>query len=228
MAASSGSRSSLEELAKDTVKELAPWRSGLAWWIILIEGIVVALAGLLMILTPRGTNRNIALFLTGALAVAGLLQLWTLLRARTPEHVDTLVSARAAVAVFAGLIVLDLFFWGHLTWQVGLITVGTASLVYGLLGLVLIYRWKGARRQNAIIETTFFVIVGLLMLYAQVGSAGSVETAIQVLAWLSLLTGLGLVGFAFFRRSKDEEYRAAVEKVSGMVGARQKKLDEEQ
>ena len=50
----------------DTAKELAPWRANLAWWIILVEGIVLAAIGLLTLFNPEGADRDLALIFTAA------------------------------------------------------------------------------------------------------------------------------------------------------------------
>lgn len=206
--------------AVDTARELAPWRSGLAWWIVLVEGVVVAIIGLLVLLNPRGANQNLALIFTGALAVAGLLQLWSVFRNRVPETADSLVSGRASVALFAGLVILLLFFRDNLIVAVGLTTVGLASLIYGLLGLVLMFKWRGAGQRVAIIEMIFFIVVGVLMLYAQLGGADELQTITRDHR-LALLAGAGLIAFAFYRRSQVGQAEDTASEASGATGTEQ-------
>ena len=99
---------------------------------------------------------------------------------------------------------LLLYFLGHLTPSVGLIIVGLASLLYGLLGLILVFRW-GAGRRVAIIEIIFFSVVGVLMLYAQLGGADELQTVITIISWLALLAGAALIALAFYRRSRADD-----------------------
>ena len=62
--------------------------------------------GLLVLLDPNKANVRLALLLTAALPVTGLLQVWSVLRVKAPESVDTAAGARAAIGVCAGVIVL--------------------------------------------------------------------------------------------------------------------------
>ncbi len=207
----------------DTAKELAPWRANLAWWIILVEGIVLAAIGLLTLFNPEGANRNLALIFTAALAVAGLLQLWSVFRSRVPDTIDSVVSGRASIAVFTGLVVILLYIRGFLTVEVGLIVVGLASLIYGLLGLLLVFKWSGAGRRTAIVEMIFFTLVGVLMLYAQLGGTDTIGGAIRIIAWLALVAGVGLIALAFYRRSTSEGSPADVSATSTQL-----EVDEQQ
>ena len=196
----------MSDLSNETVskaKEIAPWRSDLSWWVILVEGIILGGVGLLVLVDVQRTNANVALIFTAALAVAGLMQLWAVARNQVPENLDSLVSGRASIAVFAGLSVLLLYFMDNLTQGVGLILVGLASLLYGLLGLVLALRTDGARRRSAIIETILFSLVGALMIYTQFAGGAAVSTAVSIIGGLALLLGIGLIIFAFLRRRDD-------------------------
>jgi uncharacterized membrane protein HdeD (DUF308 family) len=208
----------MTDLSHETLrkaKEIAPWRSDLKWWVILVEGIVLGIVGLLVLVDVQRTNANVALIFTAALALAGLLQLWAVARGQVPEDLDSLVSGRAAIAVFAGLSVLLLYFLDKLTQGVGLILVGLASLLYGLLGFVLVFRTDGARKRSALIETILFSLVGALMIYTQFAGATAINTALTIIGGLVLLLGIGLIIFAFLRRSestaRDQEATADVE-----------------
>jgi hypothetical protein len=196
----------MSDLSQETVskaKDIAPWRSDLSWWVILVEGIILGGVGLLVLVDVQRANANVALIFTAALAVAGLMQLWAVARNQVPENLDSLVSGRASIAVFAGLSVLLLYFLDNLTPGVGLILVGLASLLYGLLGLVLALRTDGARRRSAIIETILFSSVGALMIYTQFAGGAAVSTAVSIIGGLVLILGVGLIIFAFLRR-RDE------------------------
>lgn len=53
------------------------WRTSVPWWVVLIEGVVLAAIGGLMLLSSKKANGNVALILTVGLAVAAWLVLVT-------------------------------------------------------------------------------------------------------------------------------------------------------
>ena len=197
--------SSLTQDAIDRTKELAPWRTNLPWWVLLIEGIVLGIVGVLILLDPSQTTTNIALFLTAVLAVAGALQLWSILRGKAPDTLSNLTSARGAIALFVGLIVLLMYFLRVLTLDTGQIVFGSGSLIYGLLGFWIALRTSGAHRRTALLEAIFFTAVGGLMIYVLFMGPESVTTATTAMGWIAIAAGLGMVGVAFLRRSRHDD-----------------------
>ena len=83
----------LKQQSLETAKGLAPWRAGLPWWVVLVEGGVLGLVGILILIDPRKATLNVALFLAAALVVAGIIQIWSVLRGRAPEDIDSLIAA---------------------------------------------------------------------------------------------------------------------------------------
>lgn len=221
--------SSMDDLKKssiDTVKQLAPWRASLPWWVVLVEGIVLALVGLLILIDPRRSTINIALFLAAAMLVAGILQLWSVLRGKVPENVDALVAARGAVAVFAGAMVLLLRFLDYMNLESGLLIFGLGSLIFGVAGLTVAFIGKRGRRVSSFVEGFFFSLFGILLLYILiVGEVGSrqVQTVTQVVAWTAIIGGLGLVGLSFFNKSRQSSERED----SAITGAKPVVTDDE-
>jgi hypothetical protein len=209
----------LSQQTKEAAKQLAPWRTGLPWWVVLIEGIVVAVVGLLVVLDPAGTNVTLVLFLSAGMAIAGLMQLWSVFRNQIPESVDSVVAARSAIAVYAGLAVVILYFIeGGLTRISGFGIFGTAALVYGLLALVQVFVDEGGRRQ-ALIEALLFGGVGLITLWGLFAGGESIITAVRIIGWIFLIGGAALIGLAIWRWQKGEEademIDAATARVSG-------------
>ncbi|MEA3335176.1 MAG: hypothetical protein U9R25_04650 [Chloroflexota bacterium] len=215
--------SNMTQEALEKGKGLAPWRTSLPWWVVLLEGIVLGGIGLLVLLDPGKANIRLALILTAALVVAGLLQLWDVLRSRAPESIDSAAGARAGIAIFAGVVVFILYFVTDdigqklLTIPVGLIIFGSASLIYGLLGIVMIFGTRGAQRRTAIVETLFFTAIGALMLYTQFAGPEAVTTAATIGGWLALGTGVLLIGLAIWRQQKGEQADEVIDSVVGVV-----------
>lgn len=186
--------------ARTRATQLAPWRSALPWWVVLVEGVIFGGMGLLVVIDPTGTTNNLAFFFTILLIVVGLVQTWSVIRSRVPETMSGPISARAGIGIYAGLSIMILLFMDVLTLDVGRVLFGLAASIFGLLGVLLIVRGATQFLRGLIIDTVFFLVVGLLMLYVQWwGSGAFVVSATRVVGWLALITGIGLIGFAFWR-----------------------------
>lgn len=196
---------SLKDQSLDTVRGLAPWRAGLPWWVVLVEGIVLGVVGILILIDPRQTTVNLALFLAAAMGVAGILQLWAVMRGKVPESSDALIAARGAVGVFASATVLLLFFLNYLPVEAGLILFGLGSLVFGLVGLWAGFVTRGTRRRSGIVEGVFFTLFGALMFYVLIAGSAAVETATTIVGWAAIVGGVVLLVLAFLSRSKQQQ-----------------------
>lgn len=189
----------------ESAKKLAPWRSGLAWWVILIEGVALAVIGLLIILDPAKTNIRVGLLLSLGLFIAGLLQMWSLFRNKVPEPVDGIVGARAALGIFSGLLVLWLFMGGLLTIEVGLLVLGLGSLAYGVLGLFIVFNTVGSQRTAAFMEMLFFTLFGLVVLYTRYVGPTAIATGVTIIGWLGIVLGVVLILYSFVRKGQEEK-----------------------
>jgi uncharacterized membrane protein HdeD (DUF308 family) len=206
----------MENLTKETIekaKELAPWRSELPWWTVLIEGIVIAVIGILILISPRQTTINVALFLAIAIAVAGIIRLWGVFRHKVPESAERTIAVRATIGVCTGGIVMILYLLNLLTVDAGLVIFGIGSVIYGLMGFGVGFSTLGTRRRQALLEAVFFTLIGLLVVYVFVAGPDAVHQATSVLGWLSLIVGLVLVAMSFMRRSKQEQIEEFAENV---------------
>jgi hypothetical protein len=211
--------------AVDAAKQLAPWSTRIPWWVVLIEGIVVGAVGLLAVIDPGRTNETLALALTFALLIAGLTQVWALMRSRIPDKIDAGVAARAGIAVYAGLVVLILYFLGEdattggriLTRVAGYGIFGTAAVVYGLLALVQVIRTDGSSRRQALIEFLLFTAAGVITLWGLFSGSESIAGAVRIVGWIFIVAGVALIGLSIWRRQKGDEADEMIESVTGTI-----------
>ena len=204
----------LKQQSIETAKGLAPWRAGLPWWVVLVEGSVLGVVGILILIDPRKATVNMALFLAAALVIAGILQLWAILRGRIPESIDSLLAARGAIGIYAGGMVLLLFFLEYLSTEAGLIAFGLGSLIYGLLGLWASIASSSRRRASSIVEGVFFTLFGLLLIYVLYAGSEQVEQVTKIVGWAAIVGGLALIGLSFYNRSRDADRESAQEQVA--------------
>lgn len=210
----------MSELAQQTAakaKDLAPWRPNLPWWIVLVEGIIIGGMGLLLVVNPATSSINVAIGFTVVLVVIGLLQLWAVIRNKVSERLDGIIAARGAVAVYAGLSILLMIFYDLLALEVGRVLFGLAATVFGILGLLALFGGGGKYLRGLLIDSAFFLVAGLLVLYAQWKGGEFITKGTTWLGWLSLLIGLGLIGFAFWRRQQGKKDSAPPAPIAAAV-----------
>lgn len=211
--------------AVDAARQLAPWSTQIPWWVVLIEGIVIGGVGLIAVFNPQGANVTLALLLSAGLVIAGLTQLYALLRSRVPEKIDSVVGARAAIAIYAGLLVLVLYFIGEdavtgqpiLTRIAGYGIFSTAALVYGLLALVQVFRTDGNSRRQALIEFLIFGLVGVISLWGLFAGGENIVSAVRIIGWIFLIGGIALIALAVWRQQKGDEADEMIESFTNQV-----------
>ncbi len=201
----------------EQVKRFAPWRTNLPWWVVLIEGVVMGIVGILVLLDPQQTSVNVALFLTLVLIISGVLQLWSALRDKVTPEAESLVTARGSIALFSGIIIWILLYMDALSPDVGRIIFGLGSLTYGLLGIGVVFNTRGNQRRTTMIESIFFTIIGLLMIYVLFAGPDAIVVATRIVGWAALLAGLGLIGLAFLRWRDQKQAEETVDQVSGAI-----------
>jgi hypothetical protein len=179
------------------------------------------------VFNPTGANITLALALSLGLVIAGLMQLWGILREDVPEKIDSAVAARAAIAVYAGLLVLILYFLGNdpITGQqvlsriAGFGIFGTAALIYGLLALVQVFRTDGSSRRQALIEFLLFTLVALITLWGLFAGGEAIVTAVRMIGWIFIIGGIALIALAIWRQQKGDEADEMIESVTGSVSS---------
>ena len=201
----------------EQVKRFAPWRTNLPWWVVLIEGVVMGIVGILVLLDPQQTSVNVALFLTIVLIISGVLQLWSALRDKVAPGAESLVTARGSIALFSGIVIWILLYMNALTPDVGRIIFGLGSLTYGLLGIGVVFNTDGNQRRTTMIESIFFTIIGLLMVYVLFAGPDAIVVATRIVGWAALLAGLALIGLAFVRWRDKKQAEETVDQVSGAI-----------
>lgn len=216
----------LSDQAVDAAKQLAPWSTRIPWWVVLIEGLVVGGIGLMVVFNPQGANITLVLALSLALVIAGLMQFWGIMREDVPETIDSSVAARSAIAVYAGLLVLVLYFLGDdpatgtaaLTRVAGLGIFGTAALIYGLLALIPVIRTDGSSRRQALIEFLLFTSVGIITLWGLFNGGESIVSAVRIIGWIFVIGGAALIALSIWRQQKGDEADEMIDSVTDSVG----------
>jgi uncharacterized membrane protein HdeD (DUF308 family) len=207
--AASGEEQALA-VTKDLVDKGAPWKAGMKWSVVMAEGVVLAVAGLLVWLAPSTSGRTVLQVLGIILLVTAALSAWRLLRDHVAPGRIAIVAFRSGVGLSVGLIVVI----GSLVAQNGdLVTVaiaiilGIGLILYGLsaVAAALVRREPGSRFPVvALVLAGLTIVVGLLLVLTGRNGIDSLESAFTLLGILLLLVGLVLCGYAWMLRSRDQ------------------------
>ncbi|MFN8521123.1 MAG: hypothetical protein U0667_17435 [Chloroflexota bacterium] len=193
----------------------APWKKGARWEVVVTQGVILGVAGLIIWLAP-GFGASAALQLIAVLLLAmALLSTWRILRgAVAPQRMAT-VAFRAGVGVTVGIItVLGAFIVEdrNIGTVALAIVLGVGLVLYGVVALLTTF----ARREPgsgipvvALIIAALTVIVGLMLVINGRNGIDSLQSTFTLLGILMLLAGLGFLGYGWMLRSAQIEPAAS-------------------
>ncbi len=211
--------SSMSDKAKEQAKGLAPWHDDLPWWGLLAEGVLAIGAGLLVLFFPSESARNTGLFGIAALGFWGLMQFWWLLRRKFSESIDQWAAARGGIAVFAAVLFYLLFFYNMLAINVGLIILGLAGIIWGILGLPMLFGASEGGRLGIMLDSIVFGLVGVAALYVLFQGPAVISTVTTIIVWVLIIGGAILALMAFLRRRDVAQKEAQLQSAAKAVPA---------
>lgn len=195
---------------KSTVSELTkssmPWRKGIAWWVVLIEGIVLVLLGLFMFFATTKTYTIIGWMIGLILLTSGLLSLFASFRLREAGPRKKWQQIQGIVGIVSGLVVIIMLLLDVFLKDLGLILLGVGCLAYGGVGVYMIINKEilGLRR-GPILSTLLYLLLGVLVLL-QAFEVGTLKTTIDIINAIILVAGFALILWAFIlKRESDKE-----------------------
>lgn len=178
-----------------------PWRKDVAWWVILIQAIILTLLGAYVLLAPDSAGRVVILAAGIMLLVDGVMAVVGSMRGRHAGRANTLNAINAGIAIIAGLLVvigfLDPAFLPPHTMAIiaalGLLATGLISLV-----LILFMRGPGEKlRWMRVIAPLIWILFGVLVLLTL--SDQNTFNPLPIIGWAALLLGILLFVLTYFR-----------------------------
>ena len=192
---SEDTKSKMTKMAKGAL----PWEKGVAWWVVLIEGIVLTGLGLYMFFAQAQTYLALAWVIALILTVSGLLNLYAAIGAGKSQNKQW-AMIHALVGLITGLIIIVFLLFSLFLDEVGMTILGLGCLVYGGLGVYLTFnKTLASHRWLALLLPIFFVVIGALLLLQAIG-VGTLAQTIQVINLIILLAGIVLLIWAFILR----------------------------
>jgi uncharacterized membrane protein HdeD (DUF308 family) len=174
----------------------------LPWWVVLVEGIVVALFGLLLLVAPGASLFFIVQLLGLYLFIAGIFRIIGIF---LDSSFWGLKLLGGVLCLIAGLAVLNHPLWGAISAPAALvIIVGFLAMLQGAAGLVVAF--QGGGWGMAILSVLGILLGFILVINPLIG----VAALPFVLGIFMLIGGVGAVVQAFrIRREAPTEQQAA-------------------
>lgn len=208
----SGASSSVERataITAEFIERGAPWSPETSWAIVLVEGIVAAVLGLLFLFKPLGGSAT-TLQLVGLVLLLGALitafQLW---RHTVRPEIENLAAFRTGSGVTVGLVTIVATFFTAVTEAVTAalaVVVGIGFIIFGLAGVASSFVRRtelAALPLVALIINAALALAGVVLMLAGAAGASSVDSIFTLLGILLVIAGLGLGGYSYLLRQQE-------------------------
>jgi uncharacterized membrane protein HdeD (DUF308 family) len=188
----------------------APWSSSTTWTIVLVEGIVAVVLGLIFMFQPLGGSSTVLQLAGLALLAGSLIAAFQIWRQHIRPDLENLAAFRTGSGVTVGLSVVVATFFTDVTDAVTAalaVIVGIGFLVFGLSGIASSF----VRRDDAVLPIVTLVLnavlaaAGLVLMFAGTGGPASVDRIFTLLGLLLAVVGAGLVGYGWLLRRQELE-----------------------
>jgi uncharacterized membrane protein HdeD (DUF308 family) len=167
-------------------------RSTLPWWLVLVEGIIAAFLGLILLIAPGATLVFLVQLLGLYLFVAGIFRIIGIFLDSSSWGWRLLSGV---LSILAGLLVLDHPLWSTLMVPTVLVFfVGFLSILQGAAGLVVAFQGGG---WGVGILSVLGILFGLILV---INPLIGVAALALVLGFFMLVGGIGAVLQAFRMR----------------------------
>ncbi len=192
----------LKSKALETAKSAMPWRKGIAWWIVFLEGIALLVLGLVMFFARGATHHFLGWIIALALTASGALSLWLAFNAVNRDEVRRWTMIHGAIGLAGGLLVILLLLLGSFLEGPGLTILGLGCLAYGGVGLyLLIDKRLSSLRRLSFISTIFYLVLGVLILL-QVAGVGVLATNLKLINLIVVSAGVILIFWGLILRNE--------------------------
>jgi uncharacterized membrane protein HdeD (DUF308 family) len=196
-------------MAEELIDRGAPWSARTSWSIVLVEGIVAGIVGLLFLFKPLG-GTSTTLQLTGLILLAGALitafQLW---RHHVRPDLEQLAAFRAGSGVTIGLVVVAATFFAAVTAEVSAalaVIVGIGFIVFGLTGIASSFvrsRHDAPLPVATLVINAILALAGLVLMFSGAAGSDAVSGIFNLLGIALIVAGLGLAGYAYLLRQQE-------------------------
>jgi uncharacterized membrane protein HdeD (DUF308 family) len=213
-AAPSATRANVDRATAITEEFLdrgAPWSESTSWTIVMGEGVVAVVVGVLFVLQPLGGSSTVLQLVGIALLLGALITAFQLWRQHVRPDLRELAAFRAGSGVTVGLSVIVATFFTDVTDAATAalaVVVGIGFFVFGATGIATSFV---RRRSDEVLPAITLVLnavlaaAGLIVTFAGAGGSSAVDGVFVLLGLLLAASGAGLIGYAVLLRREELE-----------------------
>jgi uncharacterized membrane protein HdeD (DUF308 family) len=187
----------------------APWSAGTSWQVVLGEGIVAGILGLILLFAPLGGASTILQVIGVVLLFFALVTAFQVWRGRIRPDRTTLAAFRSGSGVTTGLLVLVATFVTGVTDNVTAalaVILGVGFFVFGVVGIAghLFRRQPEERLPVALlVSNAVLAAIGAILLFSGASGYEAVRGTFNILGILLIIGGVALGGYAYLLRQQE-------------------------
>jgi uncharacterized membrane protein HdeD (DUF308 family) len=205
---SSGTASSSDQaadVASGMLDKGAPWKKGMSWTVVLVEGVILTVAGAFLVLSPTTSADRILIVLGAFVLLSACLSTFRLIRGQVAPERRGLIGFRSGAGLATGLVVvLGGLYVGEsagVAETVALaVILGVGLVLYGLafiVGSFVATRQPEARFPIVgVILAVALALIGVLMIFQANGGIESLKGTFQLMGVIMLVAGVVLIGWS--------------------------------
>jgi uncharacterized membrane protein HdeD (DUF308 family) len=196
-------------ITEELIERGAPWSPQTSWTIVLVEGIVAAVLGLLFLFKPLGGSATTLQLVGLVLLLGSLITAFQLWRHKLRPEIENLAAFRTGSGVTVGLVTIVATFFTAVTEAVTAalaVVVGIGFIVFGLAGIA----GSFVRRAGdaplplvALIINAALALAGVVLMLAGAAGSSAVNSIFTLLGILLIVAGLGLGGYSYLLRQQE-------------------------
>jgi len=193
---------------EDLIDRGAPWSSRTSWTIVLAEGIVAGILGLIFLFKPLGGSATTLQLVGLVLLIGALITAFQLWRHRVRPDLEILAAFRAGSGTTVGLVVIMATFFAAVTEAVSAalaVIIGIGFIVFGLTGIAASFIRPGSAPlpMPSLVANAALAVAGAVLMFAGAAGSGAVDGIFNLLGILLIVAGLGLGGYAYLLRQQE-------------------------
>ena len=191
-----GMENDVSAVAKSLATQNAPWKKGLGWQVLGIEGIVALGIGIYVLAAPDSSRDIIRQLIAAILFIQALLH--TLAGFRNREQpVSSFHILRGGIGMTVGVIVLLENVSDYLTADSSRLILGLGLIAYGAIGIIGIWVEREDRglRFGGLAAGIINIVLGLMFAFSKAGDRS--DSWLRALGVIAVIAGIVLLAYAF-------------------------------
>lgn len=185
----------MEEQARQLAVQNLPWRRGVPWLVLAIEGIILLAVGIFVLVLPDMARDLIRQLLAALLLILSVVRIYGGFRnaalLESPYHI-----LGGGIGAATGVIVLLEPYITGLEPNAARVILALGWLAYGIIELAetIMVRGDQGVRIGGLIVGALGLVVGLVLF-----TGDSDDSRISLLGWIAVVGGLVILAYAYYR-----------------------------